>query len=142
MWVCSAPLTPTESTTVRPPEFDCHILTFDIAGLGQAFAECRYPIGVMLRRAGMQKSDHWHRRLLRARSERPSRRRAAEKRDELSPPHELPSDEAHNLAHKRACASLRNLPAYVGSGSDWDIRRCLLNVRFAPVISTDRRNTF
>jgi hypothetical protein len=29
----------------------------------------------------------------------------------------LPSDEAHNLAHKRACASQRNLPAYVGSGS-------------------------
>src|SRR5262249_5231989 len=38
-------------------------------------------------------------------------------RDELSPPHELPSDEAHNLAHKRACASQRDIPAYVGSGS-------------------------
>jgi hypothetical protein len=41
---------------------------------------------------------------------------AADERDELSPPHELPSDEARNLAHKRACASQRNLPAYVGSG--------------------------
>ena len=37
--------------------------------------------------------------LLRARRERPRGRRAADERDELSPPHELPSDEAHNLAH-------------------------------------------
>src|SRR5262245_61221193 len=54
---------------------------------------------------------------LRARRERPPSRRAREQRYELAPPHELPSDEAHNLAHKRVCASQRNLPAYVGSGS-------------------------
>src|SRR5262249_30852763 len=36
--------------------------------------------------------------LLRLRRERP-RRGAAEQCDELAPPHELPSDEVHNLAH-------------------------------------------
>jgi hypothetical protein len=55
--------------------------------------------------------------LLRARRQRPNDRRAAQKHDKLAPPHELPSDEARTLAHKRACASRRNLSAYVGSGS-------------------------
>jgi len=40
---------------------------------------------------------------------------------DIAPPHELASDEAHNLAHDRttgiACASQRNTRAYVGSGS-------------------------
>jgi hypothetical protein len=35
----------------------------------------------------MQKSDHRHRRLLRARRERPRRRRAAKQRDELASSH-------------------------------------------------------
>jgi hypothetical protein len=34
----------------------------------------------------MEESDHRHRRLLRARGERPSGCRAGEKRDELAPP--------------------------------------------------------
>jgi hypothetical protein len=55
-----------------------------------------------------------------ARHERP-RSRTAEKRDELSPSHELPSDEAHNLAHhwtmRAPVHRSENLPAYVGSGS-------------------------
>jgi hypothetical protein len=43
--------------------------------------------------------DHRH-RLLRARRDRPRCRcSTAHERDELAPPHELPSDEAHNLAH-------------------------------------------
>src|SRR5262245_42925320 len=41
--------------------------------------------------------DHRRCRLLRARGERPSRR-PADQGDELSPLHELPSDEVHNLA--------------------------------------------
>ena len=36
---------------------------------------------------GAQESDHRHRRLLRARHERPSGRRAAEKANELTSPH-------------------------------------------------------
>jgi hypothetical protein len=39
------------------------------------------------RRAAVEKSDHRHRRLLRARRERPCRRRAAQQRDELAPSH-------------------------------------------------------
>jgi hypothetical protein len=35
-------------------------------------------------RAGIEVSDHWHRRLLRAHRERPYRRRARDKRDELA----------------------------------------------------------
>jgi len=33
----------------------------------------------------VEEPNHWHRRLLRARGERPSGRRAAEERDELAP---------------------------------------------------------
>jgi hypothetical protein len=47
----------------------------------------------------MEEPDHRYGRLLRTPRERPRRRRATDERDELSPPHELPSDEAHNLAH-------------------------------------------
>src|SRR5947208_3442132 len=39
----------------------------------------------------MDKPDHRHRWLLRARRERPRDRRAAEQRDELSPPHSITS---------------------------------------------------
>src|SRR5262249_38124654 len=51
-----------------------------------AFAESRYAIDIRLRRAGMQKSDHRHRGLLRERRERP-RGRAAEERDERAAPY-------------------------------------------------------
>jgi hypothetical protein len=40
-----------------------------------------------VRREGMKKSDHRHRRLLCARRQRPRRRRATEQRDELAPFH-------------------------------------------------------
>ena len=50
---------------------------------------------------GHQDTDPPHplARLLRACQERPRCGRTADQRDELSPSHELPSDEAHNLAH-------------------------------------------
>src|SRR5262249_53591241 len=62
------------------------VLTFDIAGLGQAFAERRYNIDIRLRGTGVQKSDHPHRALLRTRREQP-RSRTAEQSDELATPH-------------------------------------------------------
>jgi len=46
-------------------------------------AECARTIDVRVRRYTAEEPDHRHRRLLRARRERP-RRRAAEKRDELA----------------------------------------------------------
>ena len=42
-------------------------------------------------RPAAEKPDHRHRRLLRARRERPRRRRAAEQRDELAAPHSITS---------------------------------------------------
>jgi hypothetical protein len=38
-------------------------------------------------RVAAEEPDHWHRGLLRARGERPRRRRASEQRDEVAPPH-------------------------------------------------------
>jgi len=74
----------------RPAGFDRQVLTIDIAGLGQAFAERRYNIDIRLRGTGVQKSDHRHRALLRTRRKRP-RRRTAEQRYELAPPHSITS---------------------------------------------------
>jgi len=71
-------------------------------------------------RSTVEEADHWRPNLLRARCERPSCRSAKEG-DEVAPPHKLASDEARNLATSSddvgACASQRNMPAYVGSGS-------------------------
>jgi len=60
---------------------------FDIAGLVQALAkrlQVRLP---RTWRGAVEESNDWHRRLLRAPRERPSRRRAADQRDELAPSH-------------------------------------------------------
>jgi hypothetical protein len=51
-------------------------------------------------------------RLLRARCERPSRRCAANQRDELAPSHELPSEKAHNLAHHKTTGTLCTAAKY------------------------------
>jgi hypothetical protein len=48
-------------------------------------AECSQTIGKHLRRTSAKKSNHRHRGLLRARSERRPYRCTAEKRDELAP---------------------------------------------------------
>src|SRR5262249_41875007 len=59
--------------------------------------------------------------LLRAHRERQCRCHATEKRDELAPSHELPSDEANkattSLDHVGAVHPQQNFPGYVGSGS-------------------------
>src|SRR5690348_1044872 len=46
---------------------------------------------VLAGRPGSEVSDHWHRRLLRARRERPQGCRAAEQRDERAPRHSITS---------------------------------------------------
>ena len=68
-----------------PIVFDRDILTLDIAGVLEALAESAQTFRVPVRRRRVKKPDHRHRRLLRARRERPRRRRAAEQRDELAP---------------------------------------------------------
>src|SRR5262249_58109250 len=71
---------------LRPPILDRDILTLDIACFFQALAKRAQTVRIQVRRGSAEKSDHRHRRLLRARRERPCDDRAANKRDELAPP--------------------------------------------------------
>jgi hypothetical protein len=48
-------------------------------------AKSTQTLGHPVRRSGVEESDHWHRRLLRARRDRPRRRCAADKGEELAP---------------------------------------------------------
>jgi hypothetical protein len=50
-----------------PAEFQCYVLSFLETGFGEPFAECGYLLRARSGRAGIQKSDHRHRRLLRPR---------------------------------------------------------------------------
>jgi hypothetical protein len=69
--------------------FDCDVRALDVASFAYALPkgglEVRAPFG----RAVVQKANHRHGGLLRARRQRP-RRRAAKCRDELAPPHVCP----------------------------------------------------
>src|SRR5262245_19299871 len=71
---------------LRRAELDCHILTFDIAGLLQAGMKSRDLLAARLH-IGNHESDHRHRGLLRARRERPRSCRTADKADKFPPPH-------------------------------------------------------
>src|SRR4051794_13004268 len=90
--------------------FDRDVLTVVKSCFLQALPECRHKVRHIVERIATEKSNHRHGRLLRVHGQRP-RCRAAEQRDELSPPHELPSDEAPqystSLEHRRACSSQR-----------------------------------
>ena len=68
----------------RPTVLDGYILAFDIVGFLQPAMETG-DLTVQLRcRTDVEKTDHRHRRLLRARRKRPRCRRTAEQRDELA----------------------------------------------------------
>src|SRR5207248_7620644 len=69
---------------LRPAIFDRHILPLDITALSEALPERSHEFGPLGGRGGVKESDHRHRRLLRARRERPRGCRAAEQRDELA----------------------------------------------------------
>src|SRR5262245_51994202 len=74
-----------------PRTFDCDVLAFDVAGFLQPLPESGHKMCERrARRDGAEEPDHRHRRLLRARRERP-RRRAAKERDELAPFHSITS---------------------------------------------------
>ena len=74
-----------------PAVFDRHVLALDIAALLKALAERAQVVCKRDWRSAVEKPNHRHRRLLRARRERPRRRRAAEQRDELAPLHSITS---------------------------------------------------
>ena len=67
-----------------PAIFDRDVAALDVAGFAQALAERgQVRRSRTLSAIAAEKPDHRHRRLLRARRERPRGRRAAEQRDEL-----------------------------------------------------------
>src|SRR5262249_22018347 len=71
--------------TLRPAILDCDVLSFNVAGVFQALAECARSDCVPIGRCAIEKSDHRH-RLLRACRERPCSC-AAEQRYERAPSH-------------------------------------------------------
>src|SRR5262245_13010608 len=71
----------------KPMVLDRYVLTLDIAGVTEAGAERRRVSRHATGRTGVYDPDDRHRRLLRARRDRPRRRRAAEQRDEFAPFH-------------------------------------------------------
>src|SRR5213083_1904346 len=70
---------------LRPAILDRHILALDVADFTNALPECGQKACTISRRRAAEEPDHRHRRLLRARGERPRRGRAAEQRDETAP---------------------------------------------------------
>jgi hypothetical protein len=64
---------------IRPAIFDRDILALDIAGFIQALTERGREGHIARSCRAVEKPDHRHRRLLRARRERPGRYRAAER---------------------------------------------------------------
>src|SRR5262249_6765529 len=76
----------------RPAIFDLDVLAFDISCLFQSLAERTQAdrVSGQVRRCAAEEPDHRHRRLLRARRERP-RGSAAEQRDELAARHSITS---------------------------------------------------
>jgi hypothetical protein len=57
----------------RPAIFDLNVLALDVSGFFKSLAECAQATRVHGRRCIAEEPDHRHRRLLRARRERPRR---------------------------------------------------------------------
>ena len=70
-----------------PAVFDRYVLALDVAALLQALAECAQTVRAASGDAEWRNPITGIARLLRARRERPRRRRAAEKPNELTSPH-------------------------------------------------------
>src|SRR5262245_17870178 len=83
--------------TARPPELDQEILPLDVTTLGQTAAEGRQQVCRVLGRTRAHVAYDRHRRLLRARRERP-RRRSAEDADEIAPLHSINSSATNRMS--------------------------------------------
>src|SRR5262249_58729885 len=77
--------------SAAPAVLDSDVLPIDEAGVAQTPAERRRQMRGIVGTAGIELTDHRHRRLLRVRRERPSGSRAADKRDEFAPFHSITS---------------------------------------------------
>src|SRR5262249_28098076 len=76
---------------LAPAILDRHIPALDVAHFTNALLECGQKVCTAGTRRAVEHPDHRHRRLLRARRDRPRGRRAAEQRDELAPLHSITS---------------------------------------------------
>src|SRR5262249_47955071 len=74
-----------------PAVVDRHVLALDIAGFFEALAKSAQALGNRFGRSDLEKPDYRHRRLLRARRERPRQSPAAAQRDERPTPHSIAS---------------------------------------------------
>jgi hypothetical protein len=72
---------------VRPAELDRNVLALAKTALLETAPKRFKQVHRVLRRPAAHEADHRHHRLLGMRHQRPRRRRAAEKRDELAPSH-------------------------------------------------------
>src|SRR5262249_36446935 len=95
----------------RRAVFDHDIPAFDEACFLEALAECNHEVRGVSERGVTEETNKRHCRLLRARHERPRRRRAAEQRDELAPLHSITSSarcwRRNGTSRSRAFAVLR-----------------------------------
>src|SRR5262249_54069400 len=85
------------------------VLALRIASFLQALTECAHQVHGAFKRRAPEKPDHRHRRLLRARSERPRRCCAAEQRDELAPLDHSITSSAHS--HSGRPPNMNTTPA-------------------------------
>ena len=76
---------------LSPAVFDCNVPTLCETGVIEAAMKCGEIRASLFDRRQVNKADDRHRRLLRARGERPSSRRTAEQGDELAPLHSITS---------------------------------------------------
>jgi hypothetical protein len=101
--VRAAASVPPPSTSVSPPSpppaasaspikcpavLNGEIPALDVTGFRQTAMNCRDSLAPRFERSGIEITDHRHRRLLRARRDRPHDCRAAQPRNELPPPHQ------------------------------------------------------
>src|SRR5262249_45790410 len=75
--------------TLGPAVFNRHVVALDVPALLETLAKCGEHVRKRIGRCLVEKSDHRHCRLLRARRERPCGSRAAEQRDERAAPHSI-----------------------------------------------------
>src|SRR2546421_632157 len=76
---------------LRPTILDHNIAALYIANLFKALSECGRHGCIAISGSAVQKTDHRHGRLLRARRDRPRGRRAAKQLDERAPFHSITS---------------------------------------------------
>src|SRR5215469_5958837 len=97
-----------------PRTFDCDVSALDVAGLLQTIAERGHIKCIAAGRRAVKEPDHWHRRLLRTRRERP-RSRSAAKCGQQFPPSD---GDCHTP-----------LPCEVRRGNDTTPRACGLHIQ-------------